>query len=280
MTIRFSNALASTLLAAAGLAGFSTAIAQSTPPVREDRVFSTRNIGQPAANGERVLSTTSLRRDNARDPEAEAVRQRFLQRFSDVTVTAVRHTPYGLFEVQLGGMDLVYTDKDVNWVMEGPMIDAQTRRDLTRESLEKISAIEFDKLPFDLAIKQVKGDGSRKVAVFEDPNCGYCKQMRKTMEDVDNLTVYTFLFPILSPDSTVKVSNVWCAEDRGAVWDDWMLRGKTPPARNCDVPIEKMLELGHTLSVRGTPTIFFQNGVRAGGALPLKAFNERLEQAQ
>jgi len=100
--------------------------------------------------------------------------------------------------------------------------------------------------------------------------------LRKTLEDVDNLTVYTFLYPILSPDSKVKVRNVWCAKDQGKTWDDWMLRGKTPPNANCDVPEDKLLELGQQLMVRGTPTLFFADGSRISGALPLDQLKARL----
>ncbi|CAB3667489.1 putative thiol:disulfide interchange protein DsbC [Achromobacter mucicolens] len=261
MKFRIPATLAACFLAA-GIGLSATAQAQGAKSV------STQAVGQ-AAKGEKSVSTTEL------DPQSAAVKERFQQRFSGMNVTTVRRTPYGLFEVQLG-MDLIYTDEGVTWVMEGPLIDAATRRDVTRESQEKLSAVTFDQLPLDLAIKQVKGDGSRKVAIFEDPNCGYCKQLRKTLEDVDNLTVYTFLYPILSPDSKVKVRNVWCAKDQGKTWDDWMLRGKTPAAANCDVPEDKLLALGQQLMVRGTPTLFFADGSRISGALPLDQLKARL----
>ena len=212
MNFRFPAALAACFMAA-GLGLSAGAQAQG------DKSVSTSTVGQPA-KGDKSYSTTQVA---PADPVADAVKDRFKQRFTGMDVTAVRRTPYGLFEVQLG-MDLIYTDEKVTWVMEGPLIDAMTRRDVTREAQEKLGTIPFDQLPLDLAIKQVKGDGSRKVAIFEDPNCGYCKQLRKTMEDVDNITVYTFLYPILSPDSNVKVRDVWCSKDPGKAWDDWMLR--------------------------------------------------------
>ncbi|MDF3848221.1 DsbC family protein [Achromobacter denitrificans] len=264
MNFRISAVLAAGFLAA-GLGVSAGAMAQ------DGKSVSTQSLGQPP-QGAKSYSTTQVA---PADPVADAVKDRFKQRFSGMDVTAVRRTPYGLFEVQLG-MDMIYTDEKVTWVMEGPLIDAMTRRDVTRESQERLSAVTFDQLPLDLAIKQVKGDGSRKVAIFEDPNCGYCKQLRKTLEDVDNLTVYTFLYPILSPDSKTKVRDVWCAKDQGAAWDDWMLRGKKPAAANCEVPEDKLLALGQQLMVRGTPTLFFADGTRTSGALPLEQLKARL----
>ncbi len=270
MNVRVSASLAAGVFAMSGLIFGGIAHAQTASPGA--RVFSTQQVGQPSKT-ETVVSTTQIA---PQDPVTNAVKDRFKQRFTGMDVTAVRRTPYGLFEVQLG-MDLLYTDEGVTWVMEGPLIDAATRRDVTRESQEKLTAISFDQLPLDLAIKQVKGDGSRKVAIFEDPNCGYCKQLRKTLESVDNLTVYTFLYPILSPDSNIKVRDVWCAKDQGKAWDDWMLRGKVPAEAKCDVPEAKLLALGQKLMVRGTPTLFFQDGKRISGALPVDQLNAMLK---
>lgn len=209
--------------------------------------------------------------------DIEAVGKLFAERFNNPPVKAIRATPYGLYEVQMGN-EVVYTDRQVSFVFDGTLIDAKTRKDVTAERLEQLSRIVFDDLPFDLAIKQVKGNGQRKVAIFEDPNCGYCKQLRQTLQQIDNLTVYTFPLPILSPDSTQKVRNVWCAKDRGAVWDAWMLKGQVPPKMDdCDVPVDKMLALGQQLSVRGTPAIFFANGSRVPGAISQKELEQRLQ---
>ena len=211
-----------------------------------------------------------------KDAKSQAVQKLFAERFDNPSITAVRPTPYGLFEVQLGP-DLVYTDEKVTFVFDGTLIDAKTRQDFTRERLDAISRVPFDELPLELAMKQVKGDGSRKLAIFEDPNCGYCKVLRKALGDIDNLTVYTFPFPILSPDSTQKVKNVWCATDRAATWDAWMLKGKVPPKADCDVPIDQMLALGKKLMVRGTPALFFADGTRVGGAIPREEIEKRLK---
>ncbi|MDO9025681.1 DsbC family protein [Zwartia sp.] len=210
------------------------------------------------------------------DAKSLAVQKLFAQRFDNPPITAVRPTPYGLYEVQLG-MDLVYTDENVTFVFDGILIDAKTRQDYTRERQDAISRVPFDQLPFELAMKQVRGDGSRKLAIFEDPNCGYCKTLRKSLGEIDNLTVYTFPYPILSPDSTQKVKNVWCASDRAATWDAWMLKGKVPPKVECEVPIEQMLALGQKLMVRGTPALFFADGSRVGGAIPKADIEKRLQ---
>jgi thiol:disulfide interchange protein DsbC len=212
----------------------------------------------------------------ANDATAEAVKGRFHERFPELDVGRVQRTPYGLYEVQVG-MEMVYTDEKVSWVLQGQLVDAMTRRDVTRASLESLSNIPFDKLPLDLAIKQVKGSGKRKVAIFEDPNCGYCKQLRHTLQQVDDITIYTFLYPILAPDSTDKSRAIWCSKDPAAAWDDWMLHGKMPAAAaQCDAPIAKVLALGKQLMVSGTPTLYFENGTHVSGALPLAMLQARL----
>lgn len=264
MNFRFSAALATCFLTA-GLS--ADVLAQAVG----DQSVSTDSAAQAGKDGKRYATPQAA----SADAVADAVKQRFKQRFAGMDVTAVRRTPYGLFEVRVG-MDLLYTDEKVTWVMEGPLIDAMTRRDVTREAQEKLGGIPFDHLPLDLALKQVKGDGSRKIAIFEDPNCGYCKQLRKTLENVDNITVYTFLYPILSPDSNIKVRDVWCSQNPSQTWDAWMLRGQKPATANCDVPEAKLLALGKQLMVRGTPTLFFSDGSRTSGALPLDQLKARL----
>ena len=209
--------------------------------------------------------------------KVQAVQKLFAKRFDNPPITAVRLTPYGLYEIQLG-MDLVYTDEKVSFVLDGTLIDGATRRDVTRERQDALARIPFDQLPFELSFKQVRGDGSRKLAIFEDPNCGYCKQLRQSMVDIENVTIYTFPYPILSPDSTVKVRNIWCAKDQGATWDAWMLKGVVPPAVECEAPTEKMVALGQKLMVRGTPGLFFTDGTRVGGAIPKEEIEKRLQQ--
>jgi len=215
---------------------------------------------------------------SAQDAVLQAVHDAFIQRFDNIDVVAVRATPFdGLYEVQIG-TDLIYTDAQVTYLLDGTLIDAATRRDLTQASMETIAAQTVDKLPLELAIKQVKGDGKRWIAIFEDPHCGYCKQLRRTLEEVNDLTVYSFMFPILSEDSHVKARDIWCAANRTQTLDDWMLRGKSPASAECETPIADILALGQQLMVRGTPAIFFDDGSRASGALPLAALKARLQE--
>ena len=281
------GAAGATLAAAAALAIGMAVCAMPGSARAADTVISSQSAGQPVP-GQTVTSTsgagpsakvTSTSGPNpgekvissapAQGPAADTgrVAALFQQRFPDLAVSAVRLTPYGLYEVQVG-MDLIYTDANVGWVMEGPLIDAATRRDVTRERQEQIGAVSFNELPLNLAVKRVTGDGSRVVAIVEDPNCGYCKQLRHTLEDIPNLTVYTFIYPILAPDSRTKARDIWCAKQPGMAWDDWMVRGKLPPAGNCAAPIDQVLALGQRLMVRGTPTLFFPDGRRVSGALP------------
>lgn len=220
----------------------------------------------------KVLSTSSLAPE-----QAQAITKSFEGRFPGIHVDLVRVTPMpGLYEIQVG-MDLLYTDADANYVLQGSLIDARSRKDLTAERLEALQQVAFDSLPLDRAIKQVKGDGSRQLAVFEDPNCGYCKQLHQTLRDVDNVTVYTFLFPILTPDSTTKSRDIWCAPDRAKAWKDWMIDGKAAPEAKCDTPIEANLALGRKLNIQGTPALFFSDGSRVNGALPLDALKKKLD---
>lgn len=228
---------------------------------------------------DKVLSTSGNAPDGAVVLSTEQVRKGFEQRFPGLEVTEVSPTPFpGLFEIRIG-TDLLYADSEVNYVLQGSLIDAKSRSDLTAQRIAKLSEIDFDALPLKDAIKQVKGDGSRRIAVFEDPNCRYCKMFHETLKDVDNITVYTFLYPILSPDSHVRSRNIWCSSDPATAWREWMLEGKSTAAAECDTPIESNLALGQGLMVTGTPAIFFADGSRINGAVPREALEQRLAEA-
>ncbi|MBK6631383.1 MAG: DsbC family protein [Betaproteobacteria bacterium] len=193
---------------------------------------------------------------------------------------AVRKTNIlGLYEVVVGG-DILYTDEKVNYIITGNIIDAKKRINLTQERLNKLSAINFADLPLELAVKTVKGDGKRVFATFEDPNCGYCKKLAKDMAGMNNVTIYTFLLPILSRDSADKSRAVWCAADRSKAWSDLMVNGIVPAAGTCDAPIEKVLALAQKYNIRGTPTLFFTNGERIPGAIPLAQLEQKLAQVK
>ncbi len=195
------------------------------------------------------------------------------------TVVSVKQTPYsGLFEVNTGG-DIIYTDKNAKYIFVGHVFDAVKSVNITKDRIDEINVISFSELPLDSALKMVKGNGKRVIAIFEDPNCGYCKQFRRTtLKEIDNVTVYTFMYNILSPDSVQKSANVWCAPDRNKAWDDWMIDGKAPPAApaNCATPNEKIMALGQKIRVNGTPAIFFADGSRIPGAVDLKMMEEKL----
>lgn len=196
----------------------------------------------------------------------------------DAKVDAVTKTPYsGLYEVQIDG-DVIYTDAKAQYLFIGRVVDSQTYRDLTKEKIESINQVPFSGLPLDKAIKIVKGNGKRTIAVFEDPNCIYCKRLHKTLQEVDNITVYSFQYNILSPDSIVKARNIWCAPNPAKAWNDWMLNGKEAPAAAtaCNAPHEAVLALGQKLKVTGTPTIFFTDGSRIPGAVDAKGLEQKL----
>ena len=193
-------------------------------------------------------------------------------------VDSVTKTPYGnLFEVRTGN-DILYTDEKAKYLFVGHVIDTTTYKDYTKERLEDIGKIKFKDLPLELAMKTVKGDGKRVIAVFEDPNCGYCKKFRQTLVDIDNVTVYTFMYNILSEDSITKSKNIWCSADRSKAWDEWMLNGKAAAtaAASCVTPHDKVLAFGQKLKVTGTPTIFFTDGTRIPGAIDGKALEVKL----
>lgn len=188
----------------------------------------------------------------------------------------------GLYEVYADG-NVFYTDEKVTAIMvSGQLIDAKTMKNVTEERMRKLTAIKFSELPLERAIKQVRGDGKRVVATFEDPNCGYCKRLAKDLLKLENVTVYTFLFPILSDDSVRKSKQIWCSADRAKAWNDWMVEGRAPSGKeDCDTSaIGKNQEFGRKLNITGTPTMFFADGERVPGAMPLARIEQKLGQAK
>ncbi|HCN88541.1 MAG TPA: thiol:disulfide interchange protein, partial [Oxalobacteraceae bacterium] len=166
-------------------------------------------------------------------------------------VDSVVKTPYsGLYEVRTGG-DIIYTDEKAKYLFVGRVIDTQTYQDYTKQRVDEISKIKFADLPLASAVKMVKGDGKRVIAVFEDPNCGYCKRFRHTLQEMNNVTVYTFMYNILAADSAIKSKNIWCTADPAKAWDDWMLNGKAAAAApaSCNAPNEQVLALGQKMKI-------------------------------
>ena len=217
---------------------------------------------------------------DAQNSVETAIRKNIEPRLGGAKIESISETPYsGLYELRVGG-DILYTDKKAEYLFIGHVYEAKTSKNLTRARIDDLNKIKFSDLPLNLALKQVKGDGKRVIAVFEDPNCGYCKRLRQTtLKDLDNVTIYTFMYNILSEDSFTKSKNIWCAPNRIKAWDDWMINGKVPPASpaSCDSPNAKVLELGQKLNITGTPAIFFTDGTRIPGAVDLQTLEAKLQ---
>ncbi len=215
----------------------------------------------------------------AQTAQEAAVKKLIEPRLGENTkVDSVTKTPYsGLFEVRTGE-DIVYTDEKAKYLFVGRVLDAKTYQDYTKDRVDEINKIKFSDLPLESSLKMVRGNGKRVIAIFEDPNCGYCKRFRHTLQEMDNITVYTFMYNILSEDSVVKSKNVWCSPDRSKAWDDWMLNGKAPANANAACltnPNEKVLAFGKKLRISGTPAIFFADGTRIPGAIDAKALEAK-----
>jgi len=187
----------------------------------------------------------------------------------------------GLWEVRVNGTEILYTDAEGNFIIQGSLIDTKQRRNLTEERIDKLTAVAFDSLPLKDAFVMVRGNGKRKLAVFEDPNCGYCKRFERDLQKVDNVTVYLFLYPILSQDSTDKSRNIWCAKDKAKAWLDWMVRDQAPAAASCDATaLTRNIEFGRKHKITGTPTLIFADGSRVPGAINSQQVEKFLAEAK
>ena len=174
----------------------------------------------------------------------------------------------GLYEVRVGGTDIYYTDASGSYLIDGQLIDAKSGKNLTEERMNKLSAIDFKDLPLKDAFVIKRGTGARKVAVFEDPNCGYCKRFEADMQKVNHVTFYMFLYPILGADSTEKSKNIWCAADKGKAWQDWMLNDGQPRSAKCNTDaLTRNVEFGKKHRITGTPTLLLADGTRIPGAI-------------
>lgn len=209
-----------------------------------------------------------------------SVRKALQSRFPQDKVVSVIKTPYfGLYEVVIGNQ-LVYTDERVTYLFVGSVLDAKSLQDLTEQRVRKMNAAQFDTLPLDLAMKTVRGNGSRVMAMFSDPRCPFCKRLEKTMTEVTDVTIYTFLYPILKGSEPLAKA-VWCAPDRQKAWDDLMLRDIAPQqVPVCDTPIDKVLALGQKLRVNATPTMIFGSGRIVSGAIPAAEIEVHLNEAR
>jgi thiol:disulfide interchange protein DsbC len=207
-----------------------------------------------------------------------AIRKLFQSKVTEVTVESVTKTPMpGLYEVVANG-NVFYTDEKVNFIIRGVLFDARTTamRNLTRERTSALAAVALGKSQ-ENAIKRVRGNGKRLIYTFEDPNCGYCRQQQKELLKLNDVTIYTFLWPILSPDSAEKSRAVWCAKDRAKAWDDLMTRGIAPQGEaKCDAPLEKNMELAKRFGANGTPAVYLADGRMIGGYVSAEKIEEEL----
>ncbi|MGQ0709256.1 MAG: DsbC family protein [Rhodoferax sp.] len=187
----------------------------------------------------------------------------------------------GLFEIRVGAADIFYSDAEGNFLVQGALWDLRQRRNLTKERVKALTAFRWDQLPMKDAITFTRGNGQRKLAVFADPNCGYCKLFETELQSVNNITVHVFLISVLGPDSRVKNRNVWCARDRAKAWQDWMLRQTPTPeaAAMCDSSaLERLDAFRQKYKIDGTPSLLFEDGERINGAIDMQALEAKFAQ--
>lgn len=212
-------------------------------------------------------------------PEINIQRQVEARLRPGTKIDGVTKSPFlGLYEIRIGS-DLLYTDEKVTYIFAGSILDGKTMENLTEERVAKLTAVKFEDLPFNNAIKVVNGTGKRQIAYFSDPNCPYCKQYEKSLTELKDTTVYVFLYAILGDDSTKKAKALWCAPDRARAWNDWMLRAQMVAPKSCNDPIESNLELGRRMNVRATPTTILSNGEKVPGAIPIAQLQKAIADA-
>ena len=211
------------------------------------------------------------------------IRKNLAERLPDFPkIDEVSKTPVpGLWELRVGN-ELFYTDDQGNHVIQGSLYDTRAKVNLTEQRIEKLTAIEFDKLPFKDAMVIKQGSGARKLAVFVDPNCGYCKRFERDLLAVKDVTIYAFLYPVLGPDSHEKSRAIWCSKDAMKTWRAWMIDGVPPPKLTgaCDTTaVERNTAFGQKYRINGTPAVLFEDGKRVPGAMPLAEVEKRLADA-
>ncbi len=199
-----------------------------------------------------------------------AIRKNLAERLPAFSkIDEVAKTPMnGLYEVRVNDSEIFYTDAEGNFLLQGVLIDTKARRNLTEERTEKLNAIDFAALPIKDAFTIVRGNGKRKMAVFEDPNCGYCKRFERDLQKVNDVTIYMFLYPILGADSSDKSKSIWCAKDKAKAWQDHMVRDQAVTKATCDsAAVDRNVDFGRKHKITGTPTLFFADGSRVPGAI-------------
>ena len=216
------------------------------------------------------------------DPVAEQIKAEIHKMMPEAPpIESVKKTPYNdLYEVVAGG-EIFYTNEKATFLSLGPIVDLKTKENVTEARMRQVNHVKFSDLPLDSAIKIVRGNGSRKIALFEDPNCGYCKRFERDFVGVTDVTAYVFLYPILAADSFDKSKAIWCSADPGKAWIDAMTRDKLPTtAGTCTSPLEKNLAFGQSKRIRGTPTMIFEDGERVPGAISMADLEKRFAEAK
>lgn len=229
-----------------------------------------------------VLTLVALAAPGRAHAQEAAIRKNLAERIPQLAkIDEITRTPMtGLYEVRVGN-DLYYTDAQGNFLIQGSLYDTRQRRNLTEERMDKLLSIDFDSLPLADAFTVVRGNGKRKLAVFQDPNCGFCKRFERDLQNVDNVTIYMFLYPILGADSNEKSRNIWCAKDRARAWQDWMIRDQVPPRASCDSSaLVRNTEFGRKQRITGTPTLVFADGSRIPGAISAAQVEKQLAEAK
>jgi thiol:disulfide interchange protein DsbC len=220
---------------------------------------------------------------NAYSDEAQ-IRKVVESKLGGVKVEGIQPGPVGLYEVRFrgpNGMQVVYTDANATHIFLGKIYETASDREITEERLRKLNAVKFDSLPLDQAVKIQRGDGKRVLAMFSDPYCPACRQFEQTLQQLNDVTIYVFMFPVIRPEFADHSRAVWCSPDRAKAWIDVALRGKPPVAKaTCANPVEKNLELGKSLGVNSTPTLVFANGERVAGGLKIADLTEILNSAK
>ncbi len=214
----------------------------------------------------------------------EEIRKSLAANLPEAKIGAITKLPYGgLYQVVVNGNNIIYTDEKGEVGILGTLLDLKSKANLTQQEKDKLTVVDFSKLPFDKAIIRVKGNGARKLALFSDPECPYCQGLEKELESVNDVTIYTFLLPLtdLHPDSLRKAQLIWCAKDRAKAWDDMLLSQKEPQGSNteCATPIKEIAELASKNWINGTPGIVFSNGKLLFGNQPHEMLAKMLEAA-
>ena len=199
-------------------------------------------------------------------------------------VISVQGTPIkGIYEVLVSGNQIVYVDSDANYMLVGDLLNINSRENITEARMADLNRIDFAALPLDKAIKEVRGNGKRQVAVFSDPDCPYCKRLEVEFAQMTDITIYNFMMPIpsLHPRAQNKAEQIWCQPDRTAAWTAWMREGKNPPpVAACANPVAETMALGQQHGFNGTPTMVMPNGKVISGYLRQPELTQALDENQ